>query len=508
MCELQFKGENLENSGKPWSEASPLAELECGGVKQKVKGFYAGKGIYKVRFLPNIAGRWNYKVSGCIEESGFVDVEEANGGKGIVHAKECHFCNEDGSTFHPFGTTVYALIHQEPELVKETMESLGGSPFNKVRFCVFPKHYDFNLNEPLYYAFAKKEDGKWDVTRPCFDFWDLLDNTILQLEKMGIQADLILFHPYDRWGFSEMPMEDNIIYLDYLLRRLSAMPNVWWSLSNEYDLCEAKTINDWEKIECYVADNDSYHHLISNHNCFAFWDHSRKNITHASLQTKMLTRISEWRRKYKKPIVVDECCYEGNIRHFWGSISAQEMTYRFWRVVTTGGYCTHGETFLDPERGVLWWSRGGKLKGESPKRIRFLRDIVEALPEPIEPIDTIVSDIYNASDEEIDKMCAENQQIHRHVVESIRRLGNDGIGFIGAEYEYNGHCGEDAYLRFYDRRTCSEDILELPEKYAYKVELIDTWEMTRTVLVEKARGKTDIKLPAKEGMAVLATRIE
>jgi hypothetical protein len=184
------------------------------------------------------------------------------------------------------------------------------------------------------------------------------------------------------------------------------------------------------------------------------------------------------------------------------------MTYRFWRVVTTGGYCTHGETFLDPERGVLWWSRGGKLKGESPKRIRFLRDIVEALPEPIEPIDTIISNIYNASDEEIDKMCAENQQIHRHVVESIRRLGNDGIGFIGAEYEYNGHCGEDVYLRFYDRRTCSEDILELPEKYAYKVELIDTWEMTRTVLVEKASGKTDIKLPAKEGMAVLATRIE
>jgi hypothetical protein len=84
MCELQFKGENLENSGKPWSEASPLAELECGGVKQKVKGFYAGKGIYKVRFLPNIAGRWNYKVSGCIEEGGFVDVEAANGGKGVT----------------------------------------------------------------------------------------------------------------------------------------------------------------------------------------------------------------------------------------------------------------------------------------------------------------------------------------------------------------------------------------------------------------------------------------
>jgi hypothetical protein len=32
--------------------------------------------------------------------------------------------------------------------------------------------------------------------------------------------------------------------------------------------------------------------------------------------------------------------------------------------------------------------------------------------------------------------------------------------------------------------------------------------MTRTVLVDNASGKTDIKLPAKEGMAVLSTRIK
>lgn len=38
-----------------------------------------------------------------------------------------------------------------------------------------------------------------------------------------------------------MPREDNLIYLDYLIRRLAAFPNVWWSLANEYDLCGAKT---------------------------------------------------------------------------------------------------------------------------------------------------------------------------------------------------------------------------------------------------------------------------
>ena len=39
---------------------------------------------------------------------------------------------------------------KKPEAVKR----LG-----KVRHCVFPKHYDYNHNEPPYYAFEKDADG-------------------------------------------------------------------------------------------------------------------------------------------------------------------------------------------------------------------------------------------------------------------------------------------------------------------------------------------------------------
>ena len=47
-----------------------------------------------------------------------------------------------------------------------------------------------------------------------------------------------------------MPQADNFRYLDYLLRRLSAMPEIWWSLANEYDLCmPKKTLADWEALE-------------------------------------------------------------------------------------------------------------------------------------------------------------------------------------------------------------------------------------------------------------------
>lgn len=71
--------------------------------------------------------------------------------------------------------------------------------------------------------------------------------------------------------------------------------------------------------------------------------------------------------KYGKPVVIDECCCEGELPEDGGSITGMEMTDRFWRTYCRGGYCTHGETF-DPgnEEAAVWWAKGGKLRGESP----------------------------------------------------------------------------------------------------------------------------------------------
>lgn len=513
MFELEFRGTEPEGS---FVEIDLEAVFSCEGEKRTVKGFYAGNGIYKVRFLPEKAGTYTWKVTGILEQEGEACCEGVSpvvpqdagarqgSGHGPVRAEEMHFVHADGTPFYPFGTTVYALIHQEDRLTEETMESLKNAPFNKIRFCVFPKHYDFNHNEPPYYAFDKKEDGSWDVNRPCFAFWERLEKILARLEKMAVQADLILFHPYDRWGFAGMPQEDNLIYLDYLLRRIAAFPNVWWSLANEYDLCEAKSIGDWEQIEDFVAQHDPYRHLLSNHNCFKNWDFTRPHITHACIQSKVLNKVAEWRRQYQKPVVIDECCYEGNIQHIWGSISGREMTNRFWRVVTMGGYCTHGETFLDPEQEVLWWSKGGRLKGESPARIAFLRQIVEQLPGPIEPVENRIMKLIHMTDEEKEQLSAQGN----HFVKAMLRMGGELIDFCNSEFVYQGHCGEDAYLTFYDRRTCAEDVLELPETHSYKIELIDTWDMTRTVLAEKAKGSTKLSLPGREGMAVLVLKTD
>lgn len=483
------------------------AEFTLCGEITGVKGFYAGNGIYKVRFYPTKTGICTYVVTGVVQAEGAEEVFSARVGMhGRVKAQGTHFVYEDGSPYYPFGTTVYALLHQKQELMEQTFATLEQAPFNKIRICVFPKHYLYNENEPDWYAFERDGEGNWDVNHPCFPFWDALELAVDKLAGMEIQVDLILFHPYDRWGFSRLTQQDNLTYLEYLMRRLAAIPNLWWSMANEYDLCD-RTMEDWYEIEAYIAKNDPYRHLLSNHNCYRFWDFAREHITHASIQSKMLTRINEWCQLYQKPVVIDECCYEGDLKSYWGCISGKEMVRRFWRTVTTGGYCTHGETFLDPERDVIWWSKGGCLKGESPARIAFLRELVEELPGPLEAVPTFLEKMREMSRqdrEDWEAFLAKYPPEVSGLMRGFLRLEEETDAYVASEATYQGHCGEKAYLIYYDQRCCREDEIELPQTHTYRLELIDTWAMTRKVIAENASGNTRISLPGREDCAVLA----
>ena len=506
MFELVFPGEALTDN---WAQIDLTAKFTCGDTVKTVKGFYGGEGRYIVRFLPETVGEWHWKVTGAVNAEGTEICEAAENAHGLVKAVDTHFEYEDGTLFIPFGTTVYALAHQDDALVEQTLASLKAAPFNKVRMCVFPKHYDYNHNEPPCYAFEKNADGGWDVNRPCIAFWHRFEKILKRIAEMDIQIDLILFHPYDRWGFSELAQRDNLIYLDYLLRRLSAFPNIWWSLANEYDLNMKKSLADWEEIEEFVAQNDPFHHLLSNHNCMCFWDSTRKSITHASLQTKGLSEIPRWIREYQKPVIIDECCYEGNLPHFWGSISGQEMVRRFWRCYASGAYCTHGETFLSDDE-ILWWARGGVLKGESPKRISFLRKIMESLPGPLTPKDGGFLALAQSDDPAVlEAIPQEMRGIFKSFSDSIRRMSpEDRTAHLGGEHTWESHCGEEAYLIYFDLQCYGEQTVNLPKDKVYKAELIDVWNMTRKVIAEHISGETKLTLPGLDNLALLITRIK
>ena len=452
-------------AGNPFIEVSLSACFRFKSKVVEVDGFYDGDGIYKVRFMPDTEGIWTYSTkSNCTaldDVTGeFLCTAPSGNNHGPVRViNTYHFSYEDGTPYFPVGTTCYVWNHQGEELEELTLKTLKTAPFNKLRMCVFPKHYDYNKNEPVYYPFEGSLETRWDFTKFNPEFFRHLEKCIGDLCNLGIEADLILFHPYDHWGFSTMDPKSDDRYLRYIVARLAACRNIWWSFANEYDLMKAKTMTDWDRFFKTVQECDPYQHLRSIHNAGVFYDHGKPWVTHCSIQHWDINKVYEWRNLYGKPVVVDECCYEGNINHDWGNITGEEMVCRFWEGFFRGGYVGHGETYMHPE-DILWWSKGGMLYGTSPARIAFLRMIIEDGP-----------------------------------AEGFTPWHN------GWNVAYAGKAGEYLLMYLGIRQPSFKDI-ELPENSRFNVDIIDTWEMTITTLEGEFSGKFRIDLPGKQFIAL------
>lgn len=463
--ELRLDG---PSHGNPFVEVDLRAQVDGPDGSVSVPGFYDGDGVFRLRFMPEVTGTHSFLTSSNARSlDGIAGSFEATAPAADAHgpvrvADTFHFAHADGTRYRPIGTTAYVWTHQGEELEEQTLATLAASPFTKIRMCVFPKSYLFNENEPELYPFEGSLETGFDLQRPSPRYWAHLERRIEQLAALGIEADLILFHAYDRWGFSEMDPVADDRYVAYAVARLASFANVWWSLANEYDLLFAKSTDDWERFARIVTKNDPTGHLLSIHNCREFYDHSRPWVTHASIQRRDIYKTSEmtteWREQWGKPVVIDECAYEGNIDQGWGNITGEEMTRRFWEGAVRGGYVGHGETYMHPQ-DILWWAKGGTLHGTSPERIGFLRRILEEGPELLEP---------------------------SPLDWDIPRAGVDGDYYL-----YYFGFNQPTYRRFL-----------LDPSVEYTVDVIDTWGMTVTRLDGTFSGRFRIPLPGTQFIAV------
>jgi hypothetical protein len=294
--------------------------------------------------------------------------------------KQYHFGFADGTPLFVLGTTLYNWVHRDKALQFQTLESLKQSPFNKVRFCIFPKWYPYNHVEPPLYPCARKGADKFDYERFNPAYFRHIEKRLTDLEALEIQADLILFHPYDKWGFSRMTPAQDDAYLHYLIARVASFRNVWWTMANEWDFI--KPPKNWDHIFQTVQKADPYGHLRGIHNGRFWYDHSKPWVTHCELQLQggdTYATVLGARLKYGKPVLMDEYGYEGNNMMNWGSLTGRRGTSRHWGVTMAGGYASHGETYVHPG-DILWWAVGGKLVGESPGRLRFLKQLFGNTP--------------------------------------------------------------------------------------------------------------------------------
>ena len=113
---------------------------------------------------------------------------------------------------------------------------------------------------------------------------------------------------------------------------------------------------------------------------------------------------------------------------------------------------------------MLWWSKGGVLKGDSPARIAFLRQILEDAPGDLEP-----------------------------------RL---------TEWDAPGAVVGDSYrLVYFSFMQPLYRTFRLPAGTRWRAEILDTWNMTVTPVAEPVESGTRIDLPGRQYIAVRLTRL-
>ena len=472
LYELPLRG---PSTGNPFRDVTLSAQFTQEHRTVEVKGFYDGDGNYRIRFMPDSPGTWSYKTtSSAAELNGhtgrFTCTPAKPGNHGpVTTAHQFHFEHADGTPYFPFGTTTYAFFFTSDENAANSLAGMTGK-FNKTRACVLPKPLGQGPQMlPFPTNGTPDATGKAnDYTRFNPEYFQRLEKRLLQLQAAGIEADCILFHPYDAWGYKAMPDEVDDFYLRYTIARLSAFRNVWWSIANEYDLVRAKTMSDWDHFFRVVQAEDPYSHLRSIHHSRVIYDHSKPWCTHASLQSYDFEKSAERRLAWNKPIIYDEIQYEGDVERRWGNLSAEEMTRRFWLAVIYGSYASHGEVFISADSGPhaheSSWSDAGRLRGDSAPRIKFLHDIVA-------------------------------------------RNTNVGLNEFEGSYYLSAGTPNQLYLWYFDYHRPARYEFPLPNTANFEAALIDPFEMTEKKLPGTFSGKSRIDLPNKPYQAIVFRKV-
>jgi hypothetical protein len=456
-------------TGNPFKDVTFTAAFTNEHRTVQVTGFYDGKGIYRARFMPDAPGRWTFVTTSSAHElnghtGAFTCTTPTTPGNhgpvGVAH--QFHFQYANGTPYFPLGSTTYAYLFTSDENAQASLFGMQQAKFNKTRICVLPKPLG---KGPQILPFANSgvssegRNGTNDLTRFNPDYFHILEGRLLALQKANIEADLILFHPYDAWGYKAMGSDKDDFYLRYVIARLSAYRNVWWSIANEYDLIKSKTTKDWDRFFRITQAEDPYSHLRSIHHSRVIYDHSKPWCTHASLQSYDFEKSASRREAWGKPIVYDEIQYEGDVDRRWGNLSAEEMTHRFWLSIIHGTYASHGEVFIS-DTGESSWSDAGRLRGESAPRIAFLRALLE-------------------------------------------RITKVGLTEYEGAYYLSAGAPDQLYLYYFDYHRPARYEFPLPATANFSATLIDPYGMTTTAVPGSFTGKSRIALPSKPYQAIL-----
>ena len=276
---------------------SPFADVQVDGHFTSPSGttwimpeFYDGDGNWRLRFNPDEAGAWSFRLISRPHNPDFDVTGEfeavPNTARGTLRATPGQgwgYSFQDGTAFLPIGDTVYDLFGMEycGGDIAGFLDRRQAQGFNLFRSrqsvsAFHPPAGDFN--------WQTKPMWPWggSTTSPRFDLFNLdwfkaVDASIARIEDRGLGSELIM----EGWGF-EFPFnqctwfttEWEQMWMRYVIARYDACNCVYfWTPLNEY---EYYPNGDWNwkpasdrwlmRVARWIKDTAPHNHLTTCHN--------------------------------------------------------------------------------------------------------------------------------------------------------------------------------------------------------------------------------------------------
>ncbi|MGZ0152267.1 DUF5605 domain-containing protein [Kribbella sp. WER1] len=257
----------------------------------------------------------------------------------------------EGEWSYPGGSFVCtpATSHGPVRRVGTTVRWADGTPYHPLTTEWF--------GQPEQWAAARPALAASPFNRVRLRESSALEEQVRDLLTADLVADVLL--PAD-----EPVVRDTV-------NRLAAFRNITWCLEPS---------GHSRRLAELIAELDPSRHLISMHEAT---DPGPPWLSHLSVRLENLRGVSVLRRNYAKPVFVDACGHEGDGTTPDTSLRPEELLTRIWEGTVRGAYVTHGESYVD----APWSAGGSRPTGVVAQRLRLLREVLDELPDGVEPID-------------------------------------------------------------------------------------------------------------------------
>jgi hypothetical protein len=384
---------------------------ESGSPCYRIYGFWDGDGkggqsgnIFKVRFCPTKVGKWTLvetmsnkpELHGQREGYSIVCTPSANKGFWVVdkdNAGGRWYERCDGSHPYILGNTMYSFLSERddkgPTGGNIAADIKGNSRyFKKVRFSITGDRYPHPKEKPFLDSLGKPtDDGNFSHRPNPTWFYNRGDLAVQTAFEQDLIADLIVNGPDTFESRSVLKAEKNhgdaTAILKYLAARYGSYPNVWFCLSNEFDIKKPKyEPKDIVRFGTTMCQYLPYPTPMSVHSRPRDW-YEELNAQpwhdHVIIQKKLkkLPTAADWVSRNHSiggnvPVIDDELAYEGK-GDGW---SEQDVIESHLGAFLGGGYGTTGHK-PDSKKGHYFWGNFSPREHLSADNLKWLREEIE-----------------------------------------------------------------------------------------------------------------------------------